>query len=302
MTGRDFVLDLETSDPDDIFALALLATHPRSNLVAVTIHPGGKDQVGLVKHVLGLLGKDTVPVGTGNPKSDKKRVSGFHTEWLGQIPPQEADGSAVEIIQSALASHPDSHLVTGAALTNIARAAKEGQPFFKEWTCQGGFAGDNIVPPEFRLPKFAGKITCPTFNLNGDSRAAKELLCQPETPLIPLVRMVAKNVCHGMFYSPEVDSRIPSGAHPGLDFIKDGMKHYFIGHPGGKALHDVVAAVMALNPDIGTWISVTPYREKNGEWGCHLCDEMLHNDRYASKPTQILIYVDGKEFERNLSV
>ncbi len=301
MTVQNLVFDLETSDPDDIFALALLATHPRANLVAATVYPGGKDQVGLVKHVLGVLGKGSIPVGSGQPKGDKVRVSRFHTEWLGEVPPQEADGSAVEVIRSALAAFPDAQLVTGAPLSNISKAAKEVSPFFKSWTCQGGFTGDNIVPPENRLPKFAGKVTCPTFNLGGDRRAADELLCRKPLP-IPIVRMVAKNVCHGMFYSRDVDWRVPSGAHPGLDFIKRGMGHYFQKHPGGKALHDVVAAVVAMNPHIGTWARVLPYCERNGEWGCHSYDEMSHNEPDTEEPPKILISIDKKEFERNLAV
>ena len=300
MTVQNLVFDLETSDPDDIFALALLATHPRSNLVAATVYPGGKDQVGLVKHVLKMLGKDSIPVGSGQPKEEKLRVSRFHTEWLGAVPSREADGSAVEIIRGALTTFPDAQLVTGAALSNIAKAAKEVIPFFRSWTCQGGFAGDNIVPPEHRLPKFAGKITCPTFNLAGDRRAADELLCRK--PLsIPIVRMVAKNVCHGMFYSREVDWRVPSGVHPGLDFIKKGMGHYFQRHPGGKALHDVVAAVVAMNPHIGTWVRVLPYCDRYGEWGCHSYDGVSHNDDIEEPPV-ILTSIDKKEFEHNLAV
>jgi pyrimidine-specific ribonucleoside hydrolase len=301
MMVQNLVFDLETSDPDDIFALALLATHPRSNLVGVTVYPGGKDQVGLVKHVLEMLGKSSIPVGSGQPKEEKLRVSRFHTEWLGDVQPKEADGSAVEVIKSSLAAFPDAQLVTGAALSNIARAAKEVSPFFQSWTCQGGFAGDNIVPPEHRLAKFAGKVTCPTFNLAGDRRAADELLCKKPL-IIPVVRLVAKNVCHGMFYSREVDWRVPFGAHPGLDFIKNGMGHYFKKHPGGKALHDVVAAVVALSPHIGTWARVLPYCEKNGEWGCHSYDEVSHNNHDTEETPFILTSIDKKEFERYLTM
>jgi len=170
----NFLFDMETADPDDMFALALLATHPRSNLVAVTIHPGGRDQVGLVKHILNILCKN-VPVGVGNPKSNKQRVSEFHYGLLGKIPKQDPDGTATEVIGDAMSKHGEIHLVTGAALTNIADAAhaltnipdggRVSPGFFSKWTCQGGFAGDNIVPPEFRLAKFDGRLTCPTFNL-----------------------------------------------------------------------------------------------------------------------------------------
>lgn len=300
----DFFFDMETNDPDDVFTLALLATHPRSNLVGVTLHPGGHDQVGIVRHVLDLLGKSGVPIGAGDPKSDKPKVSEFHYRWLGKVPPRDPDGTAIEVIWEVLQHHPEAHLVTGAALTNIAAAAQLKKPFsafFKEWTCQGGFAGDNIVPAPLRLPKFNGRVTCPTFNLGGDSRAAEYLLCS-NFPPIDYRKLVPKNVCHGVFWSPEVNERIPSGAHPGLDLIKEGMSCYFQRRPDGKALHDVIAAVAALSHDIGTWVPVEPYRTPNGEWGCREFNELVHTMTMdASNPPLIMIALDNPAFEIALS-
>jgi pyrimidine-specific ribonucleoside hydrolase len=309
----NFLFDMETADPDDVFAMALLATHPRSNLVAVTIHPGGKDQVGLVKHVLNLLGKK-IPVGVGTPKGDKPRVSQFHYDWLGRVPDQDPDGTATEVIHDVIipprgiSFEPrEFHLVTGAALTNIADAAhamtnipdggriSQGS-FFSKWTCQGGFAGDNIVPPEFRLAKFDGRLTCPTFNLGGDWRAA-EYLTRDISPPIEVRNFVPKNVCHGIIHSPEANEMIPSGAHPGLDFIKAGMNHYFKKHPGGKALHDVIAAAAAIEPSIGTWKSVSLYRTKNNEWGCKEYSQYQSDVQFGS---EIMIKLDISAFNRVL--
>lgn len=292
---KNYLFDMETSDPDDVFALALLATHPRSKLVGVTIHPGGLDQVGVVRHILVRLGCSDVPIGVGSPKSNKPRVSQFHYEWLGMILAGKADGTATEVIRGVLDTHEHVHLVTGAALTNISEALNVLSPrFFHEWTCQGGFAGDNIVPPEHRLPKFNGRLTCPTFNLNGDPKAAKELLCDPVSPILTR-RMVSKNVCHGVFWTPEVNERIPSGAHPGLDLIKLGMNHYFQKHPGGKALHDVIATAAAIDSTIGTWVKVQPYREK-GEWGCHEFDSKSD----TPNPPSIMVALDNEAFESTL--
>jgi pyrimidine-specific ribonucleoside hydrolase len=299
---QNFIFDMETSDPDDVFALALLATHPRSNLVAVTIHPGGKDQVGLVKHILNLLGKSNIPVGVGSPKSDKLRVSQFHYNWLGKIPDQDPDGTAVEVIHDAITA-PYSmaltlgfeprkfHLVTGAALTNIAAAYNSNNYLFDKWTCQGGFAGENIVPAEFVLEKFKGKNTCLTFNLGGDKKAAEFLICNPNPP-IPYRRFVTKNVCHGIFHSPEVNEQIPSGAHAGLDFIKDGMNFYFKRNPGGKALHDVIAAAAAIEPEIATWKSAFLYRNNKNEWGC--------TENPGDESSKVIINLDISRFNKVL--
>jgi pyrimidine-specific ribonucleoside hydrolase len=260
---QNFFLDLETSDPDDIFALALLATHPRSNLLGVTVHPGGEDQVGLVKFVLESLGKVLIPVGAGSPKDLRTRVSEFHYRWLGNTPQEKPDGSATEVIEDVLKKNERVHLVTGAALTNIARV---NHPTFSTWTCQGGFAGSNIMPPETQLPKFAGLLTCPTFNLNGDPKAALKLLDLKFTE-IKTRRMVPKSICHGVFWGPEFNKKVPQGSHFGLDMIKRGMKVYFERHPQGKALHDVIAAVAAIETTLGSWVRVEPYRQE-GKWGC----------------------------------
>src|SRR5271155_3973577 len=76
--------DMETQDPDDVMTLAILATHPRIQLMSVSITPGGPDQVGLVKHVLHTIrGNGHIAIG-GAPAREKPSVSGFHDKWLGK--------------------------------------------------------------------------------------------------------------------------------------------------------------------------------------------------------------------------
>ncbi len=41
---------------------------------------------------------------------------------------------------------------------------------------KGGFAGDNVVPEEYRLAKFAGMQTCATWNFGGARESALALL------------------------------------------------------------------------------------------------------------------------------
>jgi pyrimidine-specific ribonucleoside hydrolase len=255
--------DLETNDPDDIFALCILATHPRVNLVSVTIFPGGTDQVGLVKHVLGRLNRDDVKIGANNLCDGKLRVSPFHYHWLGKIKSATAEESPEQVITYTLEMNKPVTLVTGAPLRNIHRALKSTNHTFDSWVAQGGFAGDNVVPPEDRLEKFDGKLTCPTFNFNGDPKAAKYLL--DESP-IPMKKLVSKNVCHGIIHDQDAQNRFPSGVHPGLDLLLDGMESYFKKRPEGKALHDVLAVGLLLDPDAAQWARVKIYRER-GQWG-----------------------------------
>jgi pyrimidine-specific ribonucleoside hydrolase len=261
----DLHLDMETSDPDDVLALCLLATHPQVNLRLVTLHPGGWDQVAVVRTILRRLKVGDIPVGGRDYPSPKRHVSQFHYDWLGPMPDEEPSGAAFELIARHCPGRA-MHLVTGAALTNVHRGLlkhADQNCLYKEWTCQGGFAGDNVVPEQHRLEKFRGKTTCPTFNLNGDVDAARELLGHPR---MGKIRMVSKNVCHGFRYDKDFHLQVPAGAHHGLDLLREGMEFYFEKHPDGKALHDVLAAVLAVEPRIGTWATVVPVRER-GEWG-----------------------------------
>lgn len=51
----NIAFDMETQDPDDVLTLCLLATHPAVRLRAVTVNPGSKHQIGVVKHVLNRI-------------------------------------------------------------------------------------------------------------------------------------------------------------------------------------------------------------------------------------------------------
>jgi inosine-uridine nucleoside N-ribohydrolase len=257
--------DMETQDPDDVLALCVLATHPRVHLLSVTLHPGGRDQVGVVKHVLQRLDREDVRVGAAGLDDGKWRVSAFHYRWLGKVPPADPDGTTDEVILESLATEKPGPvaLVTGAAVTNPAAALAKASNAFDIWVAQGGFAGDNIVPPEDRLPKFAGKLVCPTFNFNGDPAAAFELLGNER---IPLKRLVSKNVCHGQFHDQKAQDRMPRGAHAGLDLLLNGMRVYLDRKREGKALHDVLAVALLLDEEAATWARVKMYREKSG-WG-----------------------------------
>lgn len=287
----DLHFDMETADPDDALALCLLATHPRVNLRMVTVHPGGWDQIAVVKRILQVTGAEHVMVGGSVGGSPKRHVSQFHYDWLGRL-----DDSPPLLDSSALIADQCRRtglcLLTGAALTNVHEGFLRGAgPMYKEWTCQGGFAGDNVVPEEHRLEKFKGKITCPTFNLNGNVEAAKDLLGHRR---MGRTRMVSKNVCHGFRYDKDMHAQVPAGSHRGLDLMREGMDCYFDKHPDGKALHDVLAAVLAIDPRSGTWANVVPIREK-GEWGSWPVPES------ALGSVKILVSVDRQKIIESMA-
>lgn len=287
-------LDIETGDPDDLYMLALMATHPRVDLRGVTVFPGGRDQIGLVKKVLSLVGRSDIIVGANMKDDGKQRVSKYYSNWLGKIESTDPDCGVWEAfcgnwngndyddddVDKGLEEYirrveelKDCSLLTGAALTNILYMHEEWEllkpwehledPLFKEWICQGGFVGSNMLPKEKQLEKFYGKTTCPTFNLNGDPKASLSLLGSNS---FGEIRMVGKNVCHGFVFNDKDANSIAKGKHAGLDLMIEGLKVYCAKKPDGKAMHDILAALMLLNPEYGEWIEGEPFRSK-GEWG-----------------------------------
>ena len=84
MTKIKLHIDIETGDPDDLFTLSMLTTHPKVDLQSVTVFPGGRDQVGLVKAVLKNLERSDIPVGADVRADGKDRVSNYYKNGLAQ--------------------------------------------------------------------------------------------------------------------------------------------------------------------------------------------------------------------------
>lgn len=267
----NIAFDMETADPDDVLTLCMLSHHPKVNLVSVTVTPGSLHQIGLVKHVLKLLGK-SIPVGSKNKNHPKECVSAFHYKWLGPIEPVEPDGIGSDILEQAIKEYPDLTIVCGASLGNIG-ALLDKDIYLNKLVVQGGFAGDNIMPPELVLEKFKGKITCPTFNLNGDVPSALKVLTSNK---INTKVFVSKNVCHGVIYNNEMHEKILPYidlGNSGLNLMVRGMVHYLKKNPAGKAFHDPLAACVAIDQSICQFEPVEIYRER-GEWGSKKSENM----------------------------
>ncbi len=227
----DIVFDMETQDPDDAFALCFLGSHPEVSLRAVTVTPGSKAQIGVVRYLLERLELSDVPVGARDADTEKPAVSGFHYKFLGSVPPAEPDGIAHELLAATLTTYPDAVLLTGGPLQNAGLLLEQHPSVsIRRWVGQGGFAGDNIVPAAYRLPKFEGRVTCPTFNFNGSPKAAQAMLTSKQV----LSRdLVSKNVCHGVVYDRAFHQRLQPfrDATPGLQLIFAGMEFYLQRHP-----------------------------------------------------------------------
>lgn len=262
----EILFDMETRDPDDFFALCFLLSHPAAQLRAVTVNPGSAEQVGLIREVLERLGRSDIPVGARNPNTTAEAVSEFHYAFLGRPPRLNPDAVAHELLAEMLTKHADAVFLTGAPLHN-ARHLLRNHPSveIRRWVGQGGFAGDNLVPPEHQLPKFAGLQTCVTRNLSADVKGALAMLTSEH---VLKRELVSKNVCHGVRYDRAMHRRVESyrDATPGLTMIYEGMECYLRESPEGKLFHDPLAACVAIDPSIATFVEVEVYRAK-GEWG-----------------------------------
>jgi inosine-uridine nucleoside N-ribohydrolase len=269
----DVIWDMETNDPDDFLTLLLLAGHPDVNLKAVTIIPGTASQIGIVRYALRNWFNLEIPVGVKRLETEKVAVSDWHYEAYGKISASEEAESAADVLLRCC--DENTTIITGAALSNIRSAIlateAKGELFkAKEIVVQGGFAGEGVVPAELQLEKFKGKITCPTFNLMGDKKAAHLVL---EHQGFPLKRFVSKNVCHRVLYDFTMHSQIAAIKEKSvaLERIWQGMNHYLEKNSHGKLIHDILAACCAIEPSIATWREVELFRE-GAEWGARLAE------------------------------
>lgn len=268
----DVIWDMETSDPDDFLTLLLLLGHPSIHLKAVTVTPGTPHQIGLVRHAVNNWFDLDIPIGAYNIEHKKQCVSAWHYNVYGPIPPSYEAEPGPEILLRYC--DEETTLITGAPLKNLGKCLQLIQERqlhdfrLGRLVAQGGFAGEGVVPVEQQLSKFKGRKTCATFNLNGDPKAALAVLASSH---IGKRLFVSKNVCHRVFYDQKLhecfsETKDFSVAHA---LIWQGMSQYLRDHPGGKMLHDPLAACCAIDESIGAWAEVEFYREK-GEWGANI--------------------------------
>jgi inosine-uridine nucleoside N-ribohydrolase len=261
-------------DPDDVFALLYLL-EAGARFRAVTVSPGDRDQIALVRWLLNRLGV-SVPVGAARFLPEKRSLSAPHVEMLAADGLTEAladaDGPGASVIAAALADDPDCTFFCcgpvqnlGAYLTTLDPA----EPFPARVTMQGGFIGYDVhgLPVE-RLEKFEGKERVATFNLGGSKSGSALLLERAVRP-----RFIGKNVCHTLFYTPDRHAGLAPGGEP-YRLFRRLMDGYFA-RQDAKAMHDLTAAVGHLHPDLFTFYGGELYREQ-GEYGTRPADPPRH--------------------------
>lgn len=264
----DIHFDMETGDPDDACTLLILIGHPAYRLRSVSVTPGTDEQIGMVKHILHLTGHEIVPVGSARPGYEKNCVSRYYYNWFGNFEPTAPEGKGLDIFLDSLNKWPKLVLLTGAPLKNFHEFPENIH--LSKWVAQGGFAGDNVVPEAYRLEKFSGMETCPTYNFNGDVNGAFQMLNHPN---VGSRYLVSKNVCHGMVYDQDFHASITKVKHVNraYEWLWKGMELYLAKRPEGKKFHDPLAAAVVVRPEICEFREVEIFRER-GKWGSKLME------------------------------
>lgn len=277
-------------DPDDFFALCYLIGCGKVDVRLITISPGDRDQVALAKFVLSKVGLDA-PVGVGKKGRTKSSVGSVHVEILrkyGHPGECDHDGYGPELIEQTLEQHPACQIFACGPLNSVGRFFKKhADVSLGRATMQGGFCGYDVHGQDVvRLEKFIGKTTVPTFNLNGDVKAARAFL----DARIEDRRFVGKHLCHTIVYDEHRHQQMSTARNRAHALFVEGMSLYLARHPDGKKFHDPLAAVAHLHPEIFTWITGKLFRRR-GEWGTEAAEE---GDRIA-------IDVDREAFWRHIA-
>jgi inosine-uridine nucleoside N-ribohydrolase len=247
-------------DLDDYLAICMLDSWG-VKISAISVSPGDPDQLALVAGLRADLGAKWM-FGPSVLGRKKKSLGGIHRGLRQEN--TEPDGWGPLLFAAALVEGPCDLLTIGPVHALSVLLAREAVSFDRV-IVQGGFCSYRIHACKNRAPKFDGKETVSTFNLNGCVTGAALLLeakCKERY-------FVGKNVCHTVVGRPYKFSGFSSESI-GSKLFSIALEKYFRSGKSEKALHDVVAAVCYVDPSIGTWIRGTPYREKNGEWGTEL--------------------------------
>lgn len=266
---------METNDPDDFVTLLFLSGHPNVDLVGVGLIPGSREQYSFINHYLNIVQQKNIPIGCNCPEKETLGISGWHYKAF--VRPMPFTGqmlNALEVYNQVFSNHPDTILLTGGPPKNIGLYLNQEKTQItpiKKWVCQGGFAGNGVVPEEKQLEKFKGRTTCPTFNLNG---APKQVLQALASNLIEERWFVSKNVCHGFEFDYNDRTRYTSGIDASQNTNKYAILQALVdltSHNSSKKFHDPLAAACAIDASVGEWRDVEIYREK-GEWGSRLSE------------------------------
>jgi pyrimidine-specific ribonucleoside hydrolase len=240
---KNIIFDMETGDPDDLITLLMLLINPHVNLKAVTCYEGSPTQIGLIKHVTSLSGKDIPVAGWNTPE---KELSSYYSDVVGSWSSIQSTLTPVQLLLNKLTE--DTELLTGAPLTNISQYLNNSSDsIIVKMTTQGGYLG-NLVPENKRLEKFKNRKEIRTYNLTNDTDAFNTVNYSTQ---IKDLTYVTKDLCHGFLYTREIHESINFKNDPISQLLKKALA-YYSDKKVAKAMHDPLAMLFMLYPEIGT--------------------------------------------------
>jgi inosine-uridine nucleoside N-ribohydrolase len=238
-------------DPDDFFTLCYLVA-AGVNLRCITVTPGDRDQLAIVRFFCEQVGLD-IPIGSS--KASEKYSSGsVHHALLkkyGKSLDGTSDGPGKDLICDTLRCYPATELLIIGPPSNVGRFLAENPGVvIQRSMMQGGFLGYDLHPhARVRLPQFEGKTWMPTFNMNGDRKGTEALL----RAKVNTRQFCGKNVCHTILYDRAIFEGMSKPINRASELFLEGMT-LLLDRQEAKKFHDPVAAACHLHPEVGTWV------------------------------------------------
>lgn len=249
-------------DPDDFFAICYL--HAAGvDIKTILISPGDPDQIAIAKLLCKELGLD-IPIGASKLDREKNSSGSIHHDLLNKYNypmQQKADGLGVDILKDIVKNDPDCELFIMGPVSSLGEfLIRNPNIEFSRATMQGGYLPYHLHTPMNPEPKFFGKASMPTFNMNGDREGAVAFL----NAKIKQRQIVGKNICHTVLFNQDRVNEIRNTSTRGARLFEEAAIMYFQKHDF-KKFHDPTAACCHLHPEIGTWFKGKTIKDK-GNW------------------------------------
>jgi inosine-uridine nucleoside N-ribohydrolase len=285
-------------DIDDLCALAMALNWPGAELLAVTTvaeHQGKR--AGFARYVLGLAGREDIPVAAGADASlgCYRYWQGLPDEaayWPEPIPPAPAPpGHALTLLRRSI--ERGATVVAIGAFTNLALLEAQSPGILRRANLY--LMGGYVFPPRDGFPPWGHDMD---FNVQIDVQSARRVIEHSSPTLVPLAVTVETSLRRA--YLATLRQAGPLAqlvARQAEAFARDqGYEARYgqtcEGLPGDTInfQHDPLACAIALGWDEGVEIREIPLKsELEDGWLCHTVDE-------GGKPTRVVTRVNGGAF------
>ena len=298
---------------DDALALLYLAAQDKCEVIGVTASYGMGHVYNVyrnTKYVLGLLGRTDIPVKMGSDRElngtphDFSNGSKFHGieglgGVLGEASPSDCEGAEIEeatdfIIEMSHKYGRDLVWVTSGPFTDIARVLRRDPDICDRIGAVYVMGGALASPGNVGYYKDVWMEA----NVRIDVQAAKEVL-ESRLPLV----LIGLDVTRKTLFSFEDHERWHKIGTKSALFFYEALKHYLGAykeyHPylGGCGLHDPLAAVAAVKPEILTTIPMHLTCYTDGPQRGRTVEDVLRcNDNHYD--TKAALFVDTKAFQK----